>query len=385
MSELHGLRTDQEVLPLSSFNRLFVFGLLLAIIAMAACEDNVTPPRPEEPPQIKVRFRYTLSPGLPEDTTSGLQSNQAYDILVDAQNRTWVATQAGVSRFRGQTGDGTWNQNNVLPNPKCRALLEHNGKLWVGTSGGGAAVYDMAGDVWSWLNVDSGLVNDNVNDIAAIGDSIYFATSNGANIYIDDDQLAVEDRWYTYPVGRPLGILTPIISSVEIALTPRGMEVWFAPRMQSLISPGDEDNYGVTRYMDGDPAPAYITMVSSDLSEANVNDILYDADTDLFWLAFPSTGIASLDVNAKKWTYYRMADGLPDNAVYSITKVGEVIWVGTQSGVARLKSDGTWQGYGRAGGLPENRVRRVYSDSPSNLWTCYVDKGAALLDPTSAE
>lgn len=361
-------------------------GLLLAIIATAACEETTTPPPPEPPPQIELDFRYTLNGNLPQDTTTGLQDNDAFDVIVDSQDRTWVATQAGVSRFRGKTGDGTWNQNNTLPNPKCRVLLEHNGKMWVGTWGGGVAVYDMSGDTWSTLDTDSGLVNDLVGDIDAVGDSIYIATNAGANIYIDDDQLDMSARWDTIPVGRNNGILTPVISVVVVAHTStRGREVWFGPRMQTLIQPGDEENHGITVFREGQFQPTYYTTVNSDLAEPNVNDIFFDPDTELFWLAFASTGIASVDVDARKWTYYTMANGLPSDFTYSVTKVDDVIWVGTQGGVARLRSNGTWQGYGRSGGLPGDRVRRVYSNDATKLWACFIEQGAGRLDAASAE
>jgi ligand-binding sensor domain-containing protein len=360
--------------------------LLLATIAVVACDDTTQPEPPPDPPQIKVNYRLTLSAAFPQDTTTGLQSNDAFDIIVDSQDRTWVATQAGISRFRGTAGDGTWNQNNVLPNPKCRALLEHNGKLWVGTWGGGIGVYDMNADSWFTLDVDSGLVNDMVGDISAVGDSIYIATNDGASIYVDDDQLDMSARWDTIPVGRSNGILTPIVSVVVIAHTStRGTEVWYGPRMQTLIQPGDENNHGITVFREGQFQPIYYTTVNSDLAAADVNDIFFDASTDLFWLAFPNSGIASLDVDAATWTYHTMADGLPSDITYSVTAVGDVIWAATQAGVARLKSDGTWQGYGRSGGLPADRVRRVYSNEPSELWTCFIDRGAALLDPNSAQ
>jgi ligand-binding sensor domain-containing protein len=297
-----------------------------------------------------------------------------------------VATQAGLSRFRGTAGDGTWNQNNTLPNPKCRALLEHNGKLWVGTWGGGLGVYDMSGDTWTTLDTDSGLVNASVADIDAVGDSIYIATNDGASIYIDDDQLDMSARWDSIPVGRNNGLLTPVISVVVVAQTStRGREVWFGPRQQSLIQPGDEENHGITVFREGQFLPVYYTTVNSDLAGPNVNDIFFDPATELFWLAFPTAGIASVDVDASTWTYYTMADGLPSDVSYSVTKVDDVIWVGTQGGVARMKSDGTWQGYGRSGGLPADRVRCVYSNDATKLWTCIIDQGAALLDPRTAE
>ena len=38
-------------------------------------------------------------------------------------------------------------------------------------------------------------------------------------------------------------------------------------------------------------------------------------------------------------------------------------------------------GFGSSGGLPGDRVRRVFSDDPNELWSGYIGQGAALLDP----
>jgi ligand-binding sensor domain-containing protein len=367
---------------LNSFSRLFFLGLLLATVVIAACEDNPVPPPPDPPAQINVKYRLTYNSDI-TDTVKGLQSNDVFDVIVDSQDRTWVATQAGVSRFRGTTGDGKWNQNDELPNPKCRSLLEHNGKVWVGTWGGGVATHEMTSGMWSKLNVDSGLVNDMVADIAGVGNTIYFATNDGASIYTDDPQLDLNDRWETMPVGRPSdGILSPVVSVVLIAQTStRGQEVWFGPRMEELIQFGDEDNHGITVFREGLSQPIYYTMVNSGLTEPNVNDIYFDESTQLFWVAFSTTGLASVDVDASTWTYYTKVDGLPSDVIYSITKVGGVLWVGTQSGVAEMKSNGKFQGFGSSGGLPGDRVRRVFSDDPNELWSGYIGQGAALLDP----
>jgi ligand-binding sensor domain-containing protein len=367
---------------LNSFSRLFFLGLLLATVVIAACEDNPVPPPPDPPPQISVSYRLTFNSSL-TDTVTGLQSNDVFDVIVDSQDRTWVATQAGVSRFRGKAGDGTWNQNNELPNPKCRSLLEHNGKLWVGTWGGGVGTHEMSTGMWSKLNVDSGLVNNMVADIAGVGNTIYFGTNDGASIYTDDPQLDLNDRWETVPEGRNNdGILTPIVSVVTIAQTStRGQEIWFGPRWEELILFGDEDKNGITVFREGLSQPIYYTMVNSGLIEPNVNDIYFDSSTQLFWVALSTMGLASVDVDASTWTYYTKVDGLPSDVIYSITKVGEVLWVGTQSGIAKMQSNGKFQGYAQDGGLPADRVRRVYSSDPNQLWSGYVDAGAALLKP----
>jgi streptogramin lyase len=150
---------------LKSFSRLFIYSLLVAAIVLAACDETTDVLPPEPPPQISVTKHFTRNSN-PADTLTGLQSNDAYDVIVDSDGKTWICTQAGVSRYVGTSGDGVFNQTNKLPNPKCRALFEHNGTVWIGTWGGGVGTYDMADDTWSKLNSDSGLVNNMVGSIA---------------------------------------------------------------------------------------------------------------------------------------------------------------------------------------------------------------------------
>jgi ligand-binding sensor domain-containing protein len=370
---------------LSSFTRLVSFLALLAIFAAIGCEEDPDPVVPEPPPQISVRNHFTRNSN-PADTVTGLQNNDAYDVLVDSQGRTWIATQSGVSRFVGGSGDGVFNERTTLPNPKCRALLEFNGKIWIATSGGGAGVYNIADDTWSILDSDSGMINNNLNGVTGHtnGTTVYFATSNGASIYRDLPDVPMNERWRAFRPAQ--GLLDPVVSVIEIAQTQtRGREIWYGPRFEEMLEPEDEGNHGITVQRQGLSQPIEYTILNSGLLEPNVNDIFYDADTDLFWVAFATKGIAIVDVDGSSWSYLNQQDGLPSNIVYSITKVGDEIWVGTQAGVARRLSNGKFRGYARAGGLPADRVRRVYSDDPSNLWCAFIDGGAALLDPASAQ
>lgn len=129
----------------------------------------------------------------------------------------------------------------------------------------------------------------------------------------------------------------------------------------------------------------YFTEVTTDFPDPNVNDVFYDETNDLFYIAFSTEGLGVVDVGESTWRFYTMDDGLPSNVVYSITEVGGVIWVGTQDGIARQMTDGSFRSYNRSGGIPADRVRRVYSDSPDRLWLGLVEAGAALVDPNRAE
>jgi hypothetical protein len=129
----------------------------------------------------------------------------------------------------------------------------------------------------------------------------------------------------------------------------------------------------------------HYTTLNSDLPEPRINDIFYDEDQDLFWIAMREKGLAAVDVSGSNWTVYSTGDGLPSDLVFSVTKIGETIWVGTQNGLARQLSDGTFRAYARSGGLPADRVRVVRTDSQDRLWLGFVAGGAALVSPGSAQ
>jgi ligand-binding sensor domain-containing protein len=128
-----------------------------------------------------------------------------------------------------------------------------------------------------------------------------------------------------------------------------------------------------------------MTPVDSDLPEPDVNDIMYDPDSDLFWVALATEGLATVDLEASKWTFYTTSNGLPSNYVYSIAKVDGTIWVATQNGIARQRAGGSWQGYDSGGGLKADRVRRLYADIPTRIWLSYVQAGAGVVLPQTAE
>jgi ligand-binding sensor domain-containing protein len=116
-----------------------------------------------------------------------------------------------------------------------------------------------------------------------------------------------------------------------------------------------------------------------------VNDIYYDSVDDSYWVAYVAKGISEVNVTAKTWTNHTLVQGLPSNTVYSITRAADnenknntVIWAATQGGLAKLVNS-HWESYGLSGGLPSDRVRRVYSDDGQNLWVGLVNAGAVRI------
>ncbi len=361
-----------------SFLKRFIYisPVFFLLFTFGCDEDNgVQPPPP--PPQIPVLAKYAKN----VDPTKGLQSNDVYDVFVDSNGKTWFATSFGVSRFDGTTSEAVYNQNNGLPNPKCRSIAELGGRLYVATWGGGVGIYDMNGDFWTKLNTDSGLTNNLVADIDVYNNQVYFATNGGVAIYTHNKQLPVRQRWVKYTGDNILG---SFVSCVEADSTPRGVEKWYGPTGDD-VAVGRESTRGITVIRETSWLPIHYTITNSDLPEPRINDIFYDAEMDEFWVATKRKGLAKVDVSGSSWTIYTTGDGLPADLVYSVTKVAGEIWVGTQNGLAKQLSNGRFKAYGQSSGLPGDRVRVVYTDPQNRLWLGFVQAGAALVDYTRAE
>lgn len=443
----HTLATLSEVCKLDSkrtpaavrfAGRIVALGL---IVAVAACEDDPTVDQPPGHPQVTVSQNYSKG-------SNGLPSDDVYAMLALSNGEFWIGTEQGIARYPsisttsrigddvqtvaagksvspggvvvapgpngkletypngddqrsatnivdGGNGKAETTKNNAavinelngLPNPKVRDLEEMGGKVYVATWGGGLAIYDIAGDTWTSRGVADGLRNASIADIESSPDEnrLYCATNNRVSIY-DADFDFFSDF---------INVTQDVLSSVEVRETPGGVESWYGPRAEAL---GGDPDVGIT-VSRGSTVYDY-TQQNSGLPEANVNAIYFDDDDSLFWVAVSTQGLSSVNVpydtpaledSLSIWTNYTTAEGLPSNTVYSVTRAEDpdagisTIWVATQDGVARLKSDGTWQGYSTSGGLRADRVRRVYSDNGLNLWCGYIAGGASRLNPASAE
>lgn len=354
--------------------------LSMITVFVAGCEEDpttVAPPPP--PPQIATTQTYA-------DGSTGLPDNQVFAMLTVSNGEFWIGTEQGIARYasvsatqRMPNPDGIINELNGLPNPKVRDLAELNGKVYVATWGGGIAIYDVAGNTWTSRSVANGLRNGSITDIevSPTENKVYLATNDGVSIY-----------WPASDFFDSFTTLTrPVVGAVAVRNSSGGFERWYAPRVETIEdeSQGPLPAAGIT-VSRGASVFTY-TMVNSGLPEANVNAIFYDPTTgdDVFWVATANHGVSQVSVDQSTWTTYTTVQGLPSNTVYSVARVDGTIWVATQNGVARLKGNGTWQGYNTGGGLSADRVRKVYSDDGERLWIGYVSNGAARLNPSSAQ
>ncbi|HEX5132642.1 MAG TPA: two-component regulator propeller domain-containing protein [Candidatus Krumholzibacteria bacterium] len=350
--------------------------IAVAALVIAACEDTTQPPPPGAPPQISTSATYQRS------VDTGLPSNDVFSILVTSEGEVWIGTQAGIAIYPNisstkRSGD-VINELNGLPNPQVRSMAEYNGKIYAATWGGGLGVFDMGTDQWSQLKTAQGLRAGEVADIAIspTEDRLYFATANGVSIY--------NPTANSFSSFIPPNLLDPIVSSVDLRDVGGVIERWYGPRYEPFLTTADRSKHGIT-VSRGTSTVIKYTLANSDLAEARVNDVYYDSQNDVFWVSYAVSGIAIVNTANSTWTYQTTVNGLPSNTVYNVTRAAGTMWAATQHGLARLKTDGRWQGYSRSGGLQADRVRRVYSDDGERLWLAFIEGGAARVNPASAK
>lgn len=326
-----------------------------------ACDDESTVAPPPLPPQLSLDV-YNSSTGLPSD--------DVYDIYEDSQGRIWFATQQGLGVL--DDGDITIiNQADGLIHPNTRAVRELGGKVYVATWGGGVAVYDGAS--WSTLPIATpGLVNGSVMNITVDAPYLFFATAAGVSQYNPTTGLW---RRFTSLLPKPRWtdtnkkILENLeISSIVARTTPRGYEVWMGAVYGGITVWRPEINDFKT-----------YTTANSGLPGKMINAMHYNSTDGLYWIGTAVNGIASVDVPNSTWKHYDQVDGLPSDVVNSITSDQDgVVWVATNKGIAKQNGNG-FVGYGKASGLPEERVRKVFVDSQNRVWLGFVDGGAAMI------
>jgi len=385
-----------------STRKLVGVALIFAAFLPACNDDPNLPPPPEKPAQIKTSVAYPYSTDDKGHLT-GLPSNDVYSMLAVSNGEFWIGTMAGVARYPnltsgthvavdpGKPETSRWiiNEVNGLPHPQVRAMVEKSGNVYVGTWGGGLGIYDIANDSWRQIRPGAtGLTNGFIADMAVAGteNMIYLATNDGVFIYDGGNSFthfSTVDVNEQDPTMFDVARFQQTVSSLEVVDEAGLVQRWYGPRTDSRYESSAAEFLGITVSKSVSTEFKY-TSLNSGLVEPNVNDIYYDSVRQTWWVSYVSQGISEVNLTDKTWTSNTLVEGLPSNTVYSVTRAGNggagtTLWAATQHGLARL--DGKhWVAFGRSGGLPSDRIRKVYSDDGNRLWVGTIDAGAVKLD-----
>ncbi|MFT3806360.1 diguanylate cyclase domain-containing protein [Arenimonas sp.] len=328
--------------------------------------------QPGQPPHLWVGTRSGLAHRsgdrwLPVDSEAGFEGAAVKALAIgktaDGVPFLWIGSDRGAARLPlvgpwrtisqiGRKGNGVWS------------LLHETGQdggeeLWLGSDGEGLLHYSAAG--WRHYRTKDGLPSDMVRSLAREpGTGELLVGTWGGELSRFDGR-----RFQRIPTPWPKSdheAISQIWKDSDGSL-------WFCLRESGLARLKD-GQWTSWSPKDGHPRRVY------DLERVG----------DVLWASTSTHGIARIDADGR-WTYFSVAQGLPDDSFYAISRIAredqrQVLWIGSlKAGVLRLDvSDAAHPRVVERPALPtppDPFVYEVVPDGRGNLFLC-TNYGAAL-------
>ena len=301
----------------------------------------------------------------------------------------WVGTSGGVIRYNIKTDEyKLFDLRSGLLANGIFHISKMDGRLVVGTYGGGMSIYNDAEEKWDTYNIPQGLGDAFVYDVLKSDNGdIWIATWSGAN-RVRGGALDDRSQWDLFTVENTSGGL-PNDWVYGLAAGKNG-EVWMAT--EGGLARFKDGEWANWNHKDGlgadyalvkdqiqftnDPADfsKHHTRQKTEMDLENV-DVAYNPnyivalqidDEGVVWAGTWGGGVSHYD--GKVWTNYTTMDGLAGNIVYSIAQdKSGTIWFGTNNGLSRYDGN-SWITYDTHIGLLDNNVYAIASTPSGELW-----------------
>jgi len=279
-------------------------------------------------------------------------ANHFYDMALTDDGELWVASVPkdnipphGVYQFEG----ADWTIHDItsgLPTDFAANVgIDAAGQVWVGTWGKGVAVRDTSG-TWQRLDQSNSVLRGCCGDSRFVAVSDIVRDADGrmwvANVQVG---VAVMDgfpsaRGYLYEQAT----LKIQRDMDNLAIGLEGLK-WIATATEGFILFDD----GGTPFTEGDEyARVFNTMTETRLTSDRTSDILVDRSGQV-WVA-TDNGLNAVrgtysrsgsSFRVDNWRVYNTANGLPSNEVNTLEEDARGnVWVGTEDGLAQISAAG---------------------------------------------
>ncbi|MEX0685643.1 MAG: two-component regulator propeller domain-containing protein [Balneolales bacterium] len=325
-------------------------------------------------------------------TQDGLVHDQVWKLMLDRDNRLWIATNGGLSIF--DNGKFTnYTTENGLPFNVIRGLTEmQNGDVWVGTDKEGFIIFRNQQPYKSY-NLDDGLADDDVQDFAQNpkDGSIWISYhGNGIDRFYDGNfenlspEMGLISGYTTFIYFTKEGLA--LIGSEKGASILKKRKIDVVNKKHGLsenqIINVNQDSSGVVWVgTDGkgfnykktkgwgvleDP-PVYTNGYASGASVDREGNI---------WFNSKGTGTIKIQ-DQNNIQSFTIEDGLESNFARGLAfDLENNAWIGTSEGVNQINSNGRIASYTLDDGLPHDIILTAISDSEGSIWMGTFGGGA---------
>lgn len=360
------------------------------------------------------------------DNENSINSNTVFAIAEGPKGNLWFGTSQGVAvlnktsnKFKRYISDEQ-SSNNLVFDYVTDITFDNNDNLWIATYGGGISVLNIETDIFTNLNKENNLLNDNeVWDVFIDSNNkVWIGTANGGiNVY---DPLTKATKIYNnFPKEKLDLVNTNVVHIIEDIFG----KIWFStdrgglyridseekiiPYMHDPTQKESLNSNALTRVYCDEEGVLWVGTYDKGLNKANlnqiefrhirneffnknslsndnVNAILEDSKGNI-WIG-TENGLNRTDLDFKSFTHYFSkinSNTQPaDNVSLTIMehKNGE-IWIGGYSGGISVLNPrtNTFRYYKNSGkdaaSLSCNFIRSIYQDKEGTVWIGTVRNG----------
>lgn len=284
------------------------------------------------------------------------------DITEDKQGNIWITTiGTGLFKYNGRNFTNYTEKNGLSNNTIYSIIEDREGNLWLGTNGAGVDMF--SGEVFTQYTTNEGLSSNLVWSILKDkNDNLWIGTYGGGLNFFDGQQFT--------NVFQKFGLKNKEFLS---GIQDDNGNLWFG----SL-------NGGIYKY-DYKEFKNYSTK--DGLSNNLVSHILCDT-AGILWIGTLGGGFNKFDTKysgdiQKAFTHYNQKNGLTSNAIYTLHKSNNILWIGTDENGVCLFDGSSFVAITEQHGLSKNIINTIYEDTRGNIWFGTYGGGISILCKSS--
>ncbi len=387
----------------SSANSASSVGLQTAQAPAAQTPAAAAPPIPGHPAIPPPQREGKVGSDPAQKFTHFRVGNKNVKRIFADGDTVWVGTSGGVVRYDTRSDDyKLFDVKSGLLSNGVFYVGKLDGRVVLGTYGGGMSLLDAKTEKWDTYNIPEGLGDAFVYDVLKTrnGD-VWIATWSGVN-RVRGGNLKDRSQWELHTVQSTQGGL-PNDWVYGLAEGKDG-EVWLGTEGGlARLKDGRWENWNhakglgapyerVKNAIDFKNDPAKVSEHHAKQKEEmglskvevayNPNYIVSLAvDRDgVVWAGTWGGGLSRFD--GQKWTQYTVAEGLPGNHVFMLhVDPKGVLWIGTNNGLAKFREGGGFQVLTTHDGLFNNAVFSMATARDGTLWVGSFG-GVARIKPS---
>jgi serine/threonine protein kinase/ligand-binding sensor domain-containing protein len=291
----------------------------------------------------------------------GLASVHINDLLLDGAGVLWVATDAGVNRYDGQTMI-TYDETDGLDANVIEALfLDTKGGLWAGSRGGERGLNYYDGQGWGPPPIPPLPVE--YTNVRVLGGT----EADGLFVGLEDQGLALFD-------GQEWTVLTsadglPGDTVLDALVTDEALWVSFDPAIARFdLQMGENERFGLqTGGPEIIPQPYIYTI--------------HQAADGALWFGGEERALR-FDQDFGDWQEFKTSTGtIPDGPVTDIAEDENGLWFSTLGGGVALYDGSHWETWATDEVLGGNVIEAIRQGKDGALWFTHPGTGLSRYEP----